>query len=190
MPALILASTSAYRRSLLARLGIPFDCVAPAVDETAHAGETIADLTRRLARAKAGAVFEQHPDAWVIGSDQAASLQGQILGKPHARERAIAQLGGCSGQTVWFHTAVVLQGPDALFEHVDVTEVRFRPLDQAEIARYIDAEQPLDCAGSFKCEGLGISLFESIRNEDPTALVGLPLIGLAGMLRRAGFALP
>lgn len=190
MPELILASTSAYRSALLARLRIAFECIAPGVDEAAHADEHVADLTRRLARAKAAAVALRHPDAWVIGSDQAASLHGRILGKPHTRERAIVQLGECNGQTVGFHTAVVLQGPGRVFEHVDLTEVRFRRLEDTEISRYVDAEQPLDCAGSFKCEGLGISLFEAIRSEDPTALIGLPLIQLAGMLRRAGFALP
>lgn len=190
MPTLILASTSVYRRTLLDRLRIAFDCATPAVDEAPIPGERAASLSLRLAHAKATAVASQHPDAWVIGSDQAANLHGQILGKPHTRVRAIAQLTACSGQTVGFHTAVVLHGPGRVFEHVDLTEVRFRTLDEEEISRYVDAEQPFDCAGSFKCEGLGISLFDAICSEDPTALVGLPMIRLADMLRRAGFALP
>jgi septum formation protein len=187
---LILASTSPYRRELLQRLRLPFDCARPEVDETPLRAENPAQLVRRLARAKAEAVADRQPGAWVIGSDQAAEIEGQILGKPGGREAAIAQLTAMAGRTVRFHTAVCLhRGPHAL-EALDLTQVRFRRLSAAEIERYVDAEQPFDCAGSFKCEGLGISLFEAIESHDPTALVGMPLIALAGLLREAGYAVP
>ena len=188
---LILASTSPYRRELLGRLRLPFDCTRPDVDETPLRAENPAQLVRRLARAKAEAVAARHPDdAWVIGSDQAAEIEGQILGKPGGRQAAIAQLTAMSGRTVRFHTAVSLhRGPHTL-EALDLTQVRFRRLSAAEIERYVDAEQPFDCAGSFKCEGLGISLFEAIESHDPTALIGMPLIALAGLLREAGYAVP
>jgi septum formation protein len=188
---LVLASTSAYRRELLARLRLPFDAQRPEVDETAHPGETPATLVARLALAKAAAVTERQPDAWVIGSDQAAELDGAPLGKPGERERAIAQLASMSGRAVAFRTAVAVVGPnDRQFTALDTTTVHFRTLARDEIARYVDAEQPFDCAGSFKAEGLGIALFEAIESQDPTALIGLPLIATAGLLREAGFALP
>jgi septum formation protein len=187
---LILASTSPYRRELLQRLRLPFDCARPEVDETPLRGETPGQLVRRLARAKADAIAGQHPQAWVIGSDQAADLDGRILGKPGGREPAIAQLAAMSGRTVRFHTAVSLRRGAHALAAVDLTQVRFRGLSAAEIERYVDAEQPFDCAGSFKCEGLGISLFEAIDSHDPTALVGLPLIALSSLLREAGYALP
>ena len=191
MPELILASTSRYRRALLERLNLPFRCVAPQVEETQHAGESVESMVARLARDKAMAVSRLHPDALVIGADQAASLGGRALGKPGERDRAIEQLLHCAGQRVVFHTAVCLHGPDGIERGaLDTTVVRFRQLSEAEICRYVDAESPLDCAGSFKCEGLGISLFEGIDSEDPTALVGLPLIALCRLLREAGFALP
>lgn len=186
----MLASTSPYRAGLLARLRLPFDSVRPDTDETPLPGEAPAALVRRLAAAKAGAVAHDYPLAWVLGSDQAAELDGAPLGKPGDRGNAIDQLSAMSGRTVRFHTAVCLQrGPEQL-AFVDTTEVRFRPLDAGEISRYVDAEQPYDCAGSFKCEGLGISLFDAIESQDPTALVGLPLIGTARLLRQAGFAVP
>ncbi|WP_313205241.1 Maf family nucleotide pyrophosphatase [Stenotrophomonas sp.] len=190
MTALLLASTSRYRRELLQRLGLPFDCASPAVDETPQAGEAPPALAGRLAAAKAAEVAARHPGAWVIGSDQVADLNGQPLGKPGTVEAACAQLAAMAGQTVRFHTAISLTRDGESFAAMDLTEVRFRPLQAQEIARYVAAEQPLDCAGSFKCEGLGISLFEAIDNRDPTALVGLPLIALCGLLRRAGFAVP
>jgi septum formation protein len=187
---LILASTSPYRRELLQRLRLPFDCARPEVDETPLRGESPGQLVRRLARAKADAVADRHPDAWVIGSDQVADLDGRTLGKPGGREAAIAQLTEMGGRTVQFHTAVCLRRGDHELAAVDATRVRFRAVSAAEIERYVDAEQPFDCAGSFKCEGLGISLFEAIESHDPTGLVGLPLIALAGLLRQAGYAVP
>mgnify|MGYP001145577965 FL=1 len=187
---LILASTSLYRRELLQRLGLPFDCARPDVDETPLDGEAPLALAMRLAAAKAAEVAARHPGAWVIGSDQVADLNGQPLGKPGTVEVARAQLKAMSGHTVRFHTGISLTRDGESFTAIDLTEVRFRALGEDEIARYVAAEQPLDCAGSFKCEGLGISLFEAIDNRDPTALVGLPLIALCGLLRRAGFAVP
>ncbi|MRI44243.1 septum formation inhibitor Maf [Stenotrophomonas sp. MH181796] len=187
---LVLASTSRYRRELLQRLGLPFDCARPEVDETPLNGEALQALATRLAAAKAAEVAARHPGAWVIGSDQVADLNGQSLGKPGTVEAAHAQLAAMAGQTVRFHTAVCLSRDGDSFTAIDLTEVRFRALERDEIARYVAAEQPLDCAGSFKCEGLGISLFETIDNRDPTALVGLPLIAVCGLLRKAGFAVP
>ncbi len=188
---LILASTSPYRRELLTRLGLPFDVVRPEVDETPAATETPVALVRRLATMKASAVARQHADAWVVGSDQVAELDGRPLGKPGIRAAAIEQLTAMSGREVRFLTAVSLTrtgapGRDAL----DTTVVRFRNLTNAEIQRYVDREQPFDCAGSFKSEGLGIALFDAIESDDPTALVGLPLIATARLLREAGFLLP
>lgn len=190
-PPLILGSTSVYRRELLSRLRLPFDCARPDVDETPRAGESPLALATRLALAKAEDVAARQPGAWVIGSDQVAELDGAPLGKPGGREAAIAQLAAMSGRSVVFHTALALarSGQSAL-QAVDRTVVVFRDLHGDEIARYVDAERPFDCAGSFKCEGLGISLFEAIRSDDPTALVGLPLIATARLLRSAGYALP
>jgi septum formation protein len=189
---LVLASTSPYRRELLARLRIPFDVARPDIDETPHPGEVPAELAERLAFAKAEAVMRRVPEAWVLGSDQVAELDGHILGKPGNFERAADQLAASSGRTVVFHTACTLQraGMRRVFRFADRTEVRFRRLTAPEIERYLHAEQPYDCAGSFKCEGLGISLFDAIHTRDPTALVGLPLIDVAKALRQAGFALP
>ena len=192
MPRLILASSSVYRRDLLRRLRLPFEVARPDADETAHAGEDPADLATRLAHAKAWAIAAQQADnAWVLGSDQVAELDGQPLGKPGSRDAAITQLQAMRGAAVRFHTALCLAHPDGRsFAALDITEVYLRELDDAEIARYVDAEQPYDCAGSFKSEGLGITLFERIDNQDPTALVGLPLIATCRLLRQAGFALP
>ena len=191
MPPLILASTSSYRRALLERLGLPFATARPEVDETPRPGEAPAALAVRLARAKAEAVAAGTGDAWTIGSDQVAELDGRPLGKPGTAANAIAQLRAMSGREVRFHTALCLAGPDGrCLEHLDLTVVRFRTLDEDEIARYVERERPLDCAGSFKCEGLGIALFEAIDNRDPTALIGLPLIATARLLREAGFAAP
>lgn len=191
MTPLVLASTSRYRRELLLRLGLPFETARPDVDETPEAAETPLDLARRLAEAKARAVAAQHPDAWVIGSDQVADRDGLPLGKPGDRTTALTQLLAASGRTVRFHTAWCLVGPAGQrFADEDLTQVRFRALERDEILRYLDAETPYDCAGSFKCEGLGITLFEAIDNRDPTALIGLPLIALSSALRAAGFRLP
>lgn len=191
MNPLVLASTSRYRRELLGRLGLAFDTDRPEVDETALPDEAPAGLAARLAEAKARAVATRHPGAWVIGSDQVADRDGQPLGKPGDRDTALAQLLAASGCSVRFHTAWCLLGPEGqCLAGQDLTEVRFRRLERDEILRYLDAEQPYDCAGSFKCEGLGIVLFEAIHCQDPTALVGLPLIALSRALRAAGFKLP
>ncbi|MEO5628603.1 MAG: Maf family nucleotide pyrophosphatase [Thermomonas sp.] len=197
MPRLILGSTSVYRRELLGRLRLAFDVARPevdgrAVDEQALPGEAPRDLAIRLAQAKAKAIATQQvDDAWVLGSDQVAELGGQPLGKPGGRDAAIAQLLAMRGCCVRFHTALCLAHADGrVFTAIDLTEVHFRALHEDEISRYIDAEQPFDCAGSFKAEGLGITLFERIDNVDPTALIGLPLIATCRLLRQAGFALP
>ncbi len=187
---LALASTSPYRRERLARLRLPFDVARPEVDETPLAGESPSALVERLALAKARAVAAHAPDAWVVGSDQAAELDGAPLGKPGDRAAAIAQLAAMSGRAVAFRTAVAVVRGERAFAALDTTLVRFRTLSAGEITRYVDAEQPFDCAGSFKSEGLGIALFSAIESRDPTALVGLPLIATADLLRRAGFALP
>ncbi|MFB9111398.1 Maf family protein [Xanthomonas arboricola pv. corylina] len=190
MPRLILASTSVYRRELLGRLRLDFSTARPEVDEQAQPGERPDALASRLAAEKAAAVAAQAPDAWVIGSDQVADLDGQALGKPGTLERAHAQLTAMSGRVMRFHTAVSLVGPGRAAHALDLTEVQLRPLTLAEIDRYLAAEPALDCAGSFKCEGFGISLFDAIRSQDPTALIGLPLIALARLLRQAGFEIP
>nr|WP_255683286.1 Maf family protein [Luteimonas sp. MHLX1A] len=188
---MILASTSRYRRELLERLQLPFTTERPDVDETPLPGEAPAALASRLAVAKAREVARLHPGAWVIGSDQVAGFDGHALGKPGSRDAAIAQLQSMSGSSVQFLTAVALCRGDALAgEALDTTTVTFRCLRRAEIERYVDAEQPLDCAGSFKSEGLGIALFDAIETRDPTALIGLPLIATARLLRDAGFVLP
>ncbi len=189
---LILGSTSRYRRELLSRLGLPFEVVAPEVDETPQPGEAPAALAQRLALAKAQAVARLHPEAIVIGSDQVADLEGEPLGKPGTHERAVAQLRRMRGQTVLFQTALAVVCQASGLERVDlaVVKVVFRDLSDGEIERYLRAEQPYDCAGSAKSEGLGIALLERIDNDDPTALVGLPLIRTARLLREAGLVLP
>jgi len=189
---LVLASTSRYRRELLQRFGLEFDCEAPGVEEDPRAGETPLALAQRLAAAKAEAVALRHPHAVVIGSDQVAELAGQALAKPGDHAAAIAQLRVCRGQEVTFHTAVCVIDArrNAPIAFIDTTRVRFRGLSEDEIERYLVAERPYDCAGSFKSEGLGAVLFASIHNEDPTALIGLPLIALADALRRCGYRLP
>ncbi len=190
-PRLILASTSVYRRELLSRLRLPFETIRPQTDETPLPGEAPAALARRLARAKAFDVASHHPGAWVIGSDQVAELDGRPLGKPGTHPAAVAQLASMSGRPVHFHTGLCLaQAGGEVLEAMDLTTVRFRGLAADEIERYLAAEQPYDCAGSFKSEGLGIGLFEAIENRDPTALIGLPLIATARLLREAGFRLP
>jgi len=185
---LILGSTSKYRLELLSRLRIPFDCVPPNVDETPLADETPQGLALRLALAKAKAVAALHPDAVVIGSDQVADLNGEPLGKPGSFERATAQLRAMRGQTVIFQTALAVVCHATGFEQVDIAAVRvvFRDLTDEEITAYLIAEEPYDCAGSAKSEGLGIALLERIDSDDPTALVGLPLIRTAKMISAAG----
>lgn len=192
MPEIILASTSPYRRELLARLRLPFTTAKPHVDETRLAGEAPAALASRLALAKAQAVAAQHPAAIVIGSDQVAHIGDEIFSKPGTAERARAQLRQMSGQTVLFQTALALirQQDGIVLQESEPTEVRFRTLTDAEITRYVEMEQPLDCAGSAKAEALGISLLDALRSDDPTAIIGLPLIRLAHMLRTLGVALP
>ena len=187
---LILASTSVYRRELLARLCLPFDVVSPKVDETPLTGESTLDLALRLAQAKAVAVAKEHPHAWVIGSDQVADLCGAAIGKPGNFARAMAQLQLMRGQTVTFHTALCLMKGEIQTTLSVPTEVRFRKLSDDILENYLLAEEPYDCAGSAKSEGLGISLLESIKSDDPTALIGLPLIALSGLLRDAGFVIP
>ena len=192
MPTLVLASTSRYRRELLARFGLPFDVSRPEVDETPATGERADALAARLGRAKALSVAAglDHA-AWVIGSDQAAEVEGRLLGKPGGRSAAIAQLQAMRGRRVRFHTSIALANADGrVLEALDLTEVAMRDLHDGEIARYVDAEQPFDCAGSFKAEGLGITLFDAIESRDPTALIGLPLIATARLLRQAGLRLP
>lgn len=187
-PSLILASTSRYRRELLERLRLPFDVVSPQVDETPRPGETPAALATRLADAKAAAVAALHPHAVVIGSDQVADLDGMPLGKPGTHERAVQQLRAMRGRSVVFQTAVAVHHAARNFAAAALAPVtvRFRQLSDAEIEHYLRTEQPYDCAGSAKCETLGIALLEAIESDDPTALVGLPLIRTSALLRAAG----
>lgn len=187
-PPLILGSTSRYRRELLARLRLTFEAMAPAVDETPRPGEAPAALALRLAEAKAREVAARHPGAVVIGSDQVADLDGVAIGKPGHHDAAVAQLRAMRGRTVVFHTAVAVLRPATGFEAVERVPVRvqFRALSDDEIEHYLRTEQPYDCAGSAKCETLGIALLDAIHSDDPTALVGLPLIRTAAMLRAAG----
>lgn len=184
---LILASTSPYRRRLLERLGQPFTCEAPQVDETPAADENAADLATRLAIAKAAAVAARHPGAWVLGSDQVASLDHSVLGKPGDHATAHAQLRASSGREVVFDTAVSLQGPGFAENRRVSTTVAFRELTAAQIDTYLAQDQPFDCAGSFKWECLGIALFRHLRGDDPTALEGLPLIATCDLLAAAGY---
>ena len=187
-PLLILASTSRYRKELLSRLHLPFEVQAPDVDETPAPGEPPAALARRLATAKAEAIAARAPDAVIIGSDQVADLDGHCIGKPGNHERAIAQLKSMRGHAVVFHTgvAVVAQGRGYSRTEVVSVTVRFRRLTDGEIEHYLRTEQPYDCAGSAKCETLGIALLEAIESDDPTTLVGLPLIRTCELLREAG----
>lgn len=189
---LILGSTSAYRRELLLRLRIPFDVVAPQVDETPAPAETPSQLACRLAMAKARAVAARFPQAVVIGADQVAELNGEAIGKPLVHQAAVAQLRRMSGRLVIFQTAVAVVCEATQFAQMELArvQVRFRKLKDAEIETYLLAEQPYDCAGSAKSEGLGIALLDSIDSDDPSALVGLPLIRTCRMLRAAGATLP
>lgn len=177
---------------MLTRLGVAFEVIAPGVSETHIAGESPADRALRLAQEKARAVARQHPEAIVIGSDQVAAAAGGVLDKPGNAERCRLQLAALSGHSTRFYTACALCGEGAGVQraHVDTTTVMFRELSADEIGRYVAREQPFDCAGGFKAEALGISLFDYIETVDPTALIGLPLIWLAGALRAAGYPLP
>jgi len=190
--ALILASTSVYRRELLARFGLPFETLAPGVSEAHVAQESPADRALRLALEKARAVARAHPQAVVIGADQVAACGDQLLDKPGDAARSRQQLEALSRRKALFYTAcAVLGGSRAVhLAHVDTTSVLFRELSAGEIERYVAREQPYDCAGGFRAESLGITLFECIESRDPTALIGLPLIWLAAALREAGFPLP
>lgn len=189
---IILASTSPYRRQLLLRLQIPFRCLPPQVDESHLPGEQPAALARRLALAKAQAIAAGEPAALVIGSDQVAAIGGAIIGKPGKHEVAAAQLRASSGREVRFHTGVALvcAARDWHWSHVEPFNVHFRTLDDSAIENYLHREQPYDCAGSFKCEGLGIALFRGLQGNDPTSLEGLPLIALVDLLARAGVRVP
>ena len=188
---LILGSTSRYRKELLSRLQIPFETAAPDVDETPHSNESPKDLARRLALAKARAVALKNPEAIVIGSDQVADLEGAPLGKPGNHTNATLQLQRMRGKTVIFQTALSVVCISTGYERTDLAEVKvkFRNLSDAEIESYLRAEEPYDCAGSAKSEGLGIALLDAIDNDDPTALIGLPLIRTCQMLREAGVKL-
>ena len=187
-PTLVLASTSPFRRELLQRLGLPFVAVAPRVDETRRPGEPPEALVERLAESKARAVAADFPQALIIGSDQVACVAGEILGKPGNRERALAQLTRAAGQAVVFHTGLCLLNSATGRAQVvrEPFRVHFRSLTPAQIAGYVDREEPFQCAGSFKSEGLGIALFERLEGEDPSALVGLPLIRLVALLAAEG----
>jgi len=187
-PRLVLGSTSPYRRELLQRLRLPFEVDAPRVDEAALPGETPAALASRLALTKAREVAARHPGAVVIGADQVAELDGQAIGKPGTHARAVAQLQAMRGRQVVFHTAVAVVRPDTGFAQglLAPVTVQMRKLRDDEIERYLRLEQPYDCAGSAKCETLGIALLERIDSDDPTALIGLPLIRTCALLRQAG----
>jgi septum formation protein len=190
-PSIVLASTSLYRRDLLARLRLPFEVRAPAVNEAALPGETARETTLRLAQAKARAVAPECPAALIIGCDQVAVLDGVSLGKPGSHANAVAQLKAMRGRSVLFHTALTLfNAKTGALQTAEVpTTVHFRQYGDAEIERYLEMERPYDCAGSAKIEGIGIVLVESVHSTDPTALIGLPLIQLAAMLRNEGVAI-
>ena len=187
MTALILASSSRYRRELLDRLGLPYEAISPDIDESPLSGETPRQTAFRLAEEKARAVQAAHPGAIVIGSDQVADLKGEKLGKPHTRERSIEQLTAMQGETVHFYTALcVLSADGTAYKEESVTTVRMRPLSRETIESYVDREKPFDCAGSAKIEKLGIALMESVTSDDPTSLIGLPLMKVTTLLARAG----
>ena len=187
---LVLASSSRWRRELLDRLQLPYQCYSPDIDETPHANESPKALVHRLALSKANAVADRFPDHYIIGSDQVAVFEGDILGKPHTQERACANLARFSGQRVTFLTGLALLDTrqQRHYTHVEPFDVIFRSLSKREIERYIALEQPLDSAGSFRMEGLGITLFEALEGRDPNALIGLPLIALCSMLRQVGIS--
>ncbi|MTD39899.1 septum formation inhibitor Maf [Erwinia sp. CPCC 100877] len=188
MSSIVLASTSPFRRMLLEKLGIPFICAAPEVDETPEPGESARQLVTRLAQAKAQALAERYPEHLIIGSDQVCVLEGSIAGKPHTAERAVAQLMQARGSIVTFYTGLALYNSASGQSQIECEpfDVHFRDLTESEIRRYVERERPLNCAGSFKSEGLGIALFDKLDGRDPNALVGLPLIALCRMLINEG----
>ena len=192
MQTLVLGSSSPFRREVLEKLGLPFVTDAPQTDETAIPGETPTELVQRLASAKAHDVGARNPDALIIGSDQVACIDGRILGKPGDRDNAIRQLTAAAGKTVTFYTGLCVLNMASGEEQtaVEPFEVHFRPLSTAQIERYVDREQPFNCAGSFKSEGLGITLFSALHGRDPNTLIGLPLILLVEMLNQQGISLP
>ena len=189
-PTLILASSSPYRQQLLQRLGMPFVAIAPNLDESPQPGESPKNLTLRLAKAKAQAIASLHPKAWVIGSDQSADLNGHPIGKPGTHAAALAQLKQMQGQIVVFHTSLCLIGQGFCETTHVPTTVQFRNLPEQVLDQYLRLEQPYDCAGSAKSESMGIILLEKIESEDPTALIGLPLIALTSLFLQAGIPLP
>lgn len=191
-PRIILASGSAYRRELLTRLGLPFSWDSPDIDETPLTGEPVADMTARLAEGKARALSHRYPGHLIIGSDQSAELNGHPLGKPGTEQKAFEQLKAMSGHTITFHTALCLFDSEKGTSKtvVEPFRVTFRQLTDTQIHNYIKREQPLDCAGSFKSEGLGIVLFERFEGRDPNSLIGLPLMALTDLLAEAGVSLP
>ena len=188
MTQLILASTSPFRQALLNKLGLPFITAAPETDEAPLPNETTPQLVERLAKAKAQALAANYPHGWIIGSDQVCVLDGKITGKPHTEENARAQLRAASGKVITFYTGLALYCAEQkrLFSLYETFRVYFRQLSEAEITAYVNIEQPLQCAGSFKSEGLGITLFERLEGRDPNTLIGLPLIALCDLLREAG----
>ncbi|AXW87656.1 septum formation inhibitor Maf [Lonsdalea britannica] len=188
MPNIVLASTSPYRRALLEKLAIPFQYASPNVDEAPCPEEDAPTLVRRLAMSKARSLADAYPNHLIIGSDQVCVLNGKITGKPHDRDRAIAQLSQASSRHVTFYTGLALYNSQSAHMHslVEPYEVHFRALTNKEINNYIEKERPFDCAGSFKCEGLGITLFERLSGRDPNTLIGLPLIALLDLLRQEG----
>lgn len=186
---LILGSSSPYRRELLSRWQVPFECISPDIDESAKPNESPSALVARLSEDKAAAIVAQVEDqeAFIIASDQLAQVSGAVLGKPHTADNAVEQLMQQAGQEVQFLTSVCVRLGGSWKTELDVTTVRFRDFTEAEAARYVELERPLNCAGSFKSEGLGICLFSAISNDDPTALIGLPLIRTAALLRQMGY---
>lgn len=192
LPGLVLASSSPHRKALLQRLGLPFDQHPPDIDESPNADESAIAYVQRLARTKAEAVAERFADRIIIGSDQTACLAGRLIGKPGNHARAVEQLLDASGNTLHFHTALCVLDPRRARHSLDVVtiEAEFGELDRATAERYLAAEPAYDCAGSFRSEGLGISLLSAMRGDDPTALIGLPLIRLGGRLRAIGFSIP
>jgi septum formation protein len=193
MKKLVLASTSAYRRELLARLGVPFESIAPAFDEEAFKDPTLApiELARLLARRKAESIALERPDAYVLGSDQLVELDGQVLGKPHTEARALAQLTLMVGRAHRLVTAFALLTPEGgCDEHVDLHTLHMRALSRSALVRYVGLDAPYDCAGSYKIESRGIALFERIEGDDFTAIMGLPLVALVTRLRAHGFEVP
>ncbi|WP_372764239.1 nucleoside triphosphate pyrophosphatase [Litorivivens sp.] len=189
-PDIVLASGSPYRAELLHRLGISFSRHSPDIDETPRSGETPEVLARRLAKEKALAVAQHYPESLIIGSDQVAALEGSLLGKPGTAAKACLQLQACNGKTVSFYTGLCVTGLGKTETRVDNYKVTFRQLSAQQISRYVEQELPLDCAGSFKMEGLGISLFEKLEGKDPNTLIGLPLIELITLLNQRGIAIP